>query len=704
MGRGARPTTTGASRDVAAVLAMALLVGPLADAPTAQVLPGVPQLVGQWAAPFEEGGAAVPRCVEGPDGRIECKPTAQGSAVLKDGRVFYWNGLEGQENAKAGFGLSLAPESRNSAARVLDLQSGSPRWTVPTPERGGGSSPNIEPGHKSEDDPLGMAGVPGRPGDGFVGSTWGRLGGTPHNPTSTPDDVQENDADLFCADVVQLEDGRLLIAGGTDWYNEPSLMERDRGDAEDIGIIEFEGLRNAWTFNPDTDSFVAVQPMKYGRWYPALVPLSDGKVLMASGTTKPMRATQLGQVRRTETFDPKTNTWTENYVGPASETSLPVIPRLDLMPNGKIFYNGLGHWPPGQAADEALMALQQFYDPKTKEWEIVGPAPLGGRGGASQVMLPLVPPYDRATLLGFGGTPGPPPGSVIATPFSTLTTVDKSGNVTDRVTDSLHHARWFPSGVLLPDGTVAALAGGDRNGVVSPGAERAVHVTELFDPRAEQWKEMAAQARDRTYHNLALLLPDMRVLLGGHSPLGTLFGPQGNSDLPGHANNDKDPSFEVWSPPYLFRGPRPTISRAPAGIRWGETFEIGTPQAEGIESVVLMRAPSPQHVVDSDQRSVVLEFTRNGRKTLEAVAPPDGVIAPPGFYYLVVLNRSPQGPIPSVARILRVGETSDPKEAVQPFPDDASAPRGGSATQVNEPTLRRTYGGRKQWSTSGSAG
>ncbi|HEU5449303.1 MAG TPA: galactose oxidase-like domain-containing protein, partial [Acidimicrobiia bacterium] len=68
-----------------------------------------------------------------------------------------------------------------------------------------------------------------------------------------------------------------------------------------------------------------------------------------------------------------------------------------------------------------------------------------------------------------------------------------------------------------------------------------------------------------------------------------------------------------------------------------------------------------------------------GDTTLTATAPPSGNVAPPGTYYLVVNKRSLQGPIPSVARMVDVGRT-DRSEAPRPFPDDAPAPSGGSAT------------------------
>ncbi|MCA1843026.1 MAG: hypothetical protein LC792_07500, partial [Actinobacteria bacterium] len=87
--------------------------------------------------------------------------------------------------------------------------------------------------------------------------------------------------------------------------------------------------------------------------------------------------------------------------------------------------------------------------------------------------------------------------------------------------------------------------------------------------------------RDRPYHYSATLLADGRVLVGGWSPIGTMFGPHRSVGGP-FANNNRDSSFEIFSPPYLFRGPRPTISHAPAGVAWGETFNLDTPDASDI--------------------------------------------------------------------------------------------------------------------------
>jgi hypothetical protein len=240
-----------------------------------------------------------------------------------------------------------------------------------------------------------------------------------------------------------------------------------------------------------------------------------------------------------------------------------------------------------------------------------------------------------------------------------VTTVDANGNVTSRNVGDLRRPRWLASAVLLPEGKVIAAGGTDREDALQPGAGTPVLVPELYDPSTAQWTEVAPHERGRGYHGSAMLLPDMRVLLGG---------------------GEGDASFEIWSPPYLFRGARPAIVRAPRGLAHGETFTVTTPDAGLIESVLLLRTPSPGHGNDSDERALKLEFTRSGAHTLTATAPPSGRVAPPGSYYLVVNKRSLQGPIPSVAHMVEVGRF-DLADAQRPFPADGPAPSGGSASK-----------------------
>jgi hypothetical protein len=226
--------------------------------------------------------------------------------------------------------------------------------------------------------------------------------------------------------------------------------------------------------------------------------------------------------------------------------------------------------------------------------------------------------------------------------------IDRSGMVTNMQTADLHHARWFPSGVALPDGKVLALNGSDKDQLVVPGVEIGVRTPELYDPVTGTWTDMAASARERSYHSAAILLPDGRVLSGGHAPMPSLYGAH-HTLIPGVTeNNDNDPSFEVWSPPYLFFGPRPKIAHSPRAVAWGSTFTITVDDPSSIRTVVAMRTPAQQHAHDSGARTVELSFTQTGAHTLAVTAPPTGVVAPPGTYYLFVNRLNPKGLTPSM--------------------------------------------------------
>lgn len=670
-----------------AVLGLPLaLVGQAVAAPGG----GDPAVVGQWTAPFEEGGADVPRCERDAQDYILCKPAAVTMAALPDGRAFYANGIEGAENIRFSYALELSPRSIRDQTRVMDFSGKEVEWITPEPDNGGSVSPEIEPGANDlNDDPFGTLGAPGRPGDGFTGSTAEQLGIPEQESVSPPDDPRDADGNIFCADIAQLADGRNLLVGGTDYYNEPSILNRDEGHPADVGVIELEGLRSARIFDYETDTFSQAGHMTYGRWYPTAVTMGDGSVLVASGVRKLIKSTQLGQVRRSETFDPETETFSVNYTGPASETTMPLAPRLNLMPNGTVFFNAVGQQfgTNGFAIDEALHVLQQSYDPETQTWTQHGPALGGARGAAFQALLPLTAPYEEGTLLTFGGSVlAPSPGSSLGTTLSTLTTVGRNGEIDDRLTaGQLNHRRWFSDGVVLPDGTVLAINGGDKDSLVTPGLEIAERRTEVYDPATDRWTELAPSGRDRHYHNTSVLLPDGRVLVGGLSPVGTLYGKHADAGGP-FANNDKDSSFEIFSPPYLFRGERPEITSAPAGIAWGESFDVAVGKDDEISTVTLMRLMSPQHNHDSDQRSVVLEFTQDGDR-LTATAPPSGNVAPPGFYYLFVNRETDRGEIPSVARIVHVGEESIKSEAFAPPADYAAPASRGSATPVEDTSM-----------------
>lgn len=190
--------------------------------------------------------------------------------------------------------------------------------------------------------------------------------------------------------------------------------------------------------------------------------------------------------------------------------------------------------------------------------------------------------------------------------------------------------RFMSDAVLLPDGTVLVVNGAAEG--VADESKQPVMTAELFDPRDESWHTLASLNRPRQYHSAALLLPDARVVISGHTEHWN----------PGH--KIEDTTLDVYSPPYLFKDPRPTIESAPSRMSYGAQYDITT--TGDVASVALLRAGSTTHTNNMDQRYVGLLMRREGSQ-LVITAPPSGIVAPPGYYMRFVV--SPSG-VPSIAK------------------------------------------------------
>jgi hypothetical protein len=654
---------------------------------------GVDPRVGSFGVPFVEPtvgpGAGYPRvrtgsdpnriteqrCVErrpgngqgtgvgGRDSFIDCKPAAGAMSMLPNGKTLYWDNLAGTENVEASIASEYGVTALNDQSRVLDVKRR--RWAEPSPVDGGSrSNQQVEP---------------------FV----------PFADTNT-----ENDASLFCADQNFLADGRLMAVGGTFYRNEPG------NDQTKFGSTELNGAENARIFDPRTNRWTQTGSMSRGRWYPTMVTLADGRQFVASGVRKlikpvnrPGPATPgenigsyyenvTGNERATETYDPRSGRFRLN--GTAARRSLPLFARLHLLPNGNVFYNAAGQSfsPEGQSPDEALWNIAATYDPSRRRWTELGipgasdrepgtqpvdnPAAAGFRGSTFSVMLPLKAgrdgKYRRARFLTGGGVPNPPsPGGYFALRDSRITTVTVAGRTESMKTRSTSpmnptsnpaSGRWYGSGTLLPTGEVLVTSGADRDEVVTPGYEIAERRAEIFNPRTGKWRVVAAQARKRTYHNTANLMPDGRVLVGGHATITNAYTKP--LTVPGGVtapNDGRDPSFETYSPPYLGCGRRPKIKKV--RVTRGRVEVTTDVPARQVESVVLMRNTSATHVVDADQRSVQLRvLRRTGRKLVLAQAG-SGAVAPPGPYMLFANRRAGSCLVPSAARQVRVGQSGN---------------------------------------------
>src|SRR5262249_26366626 len=142
----------------------------------------------------------------------------------------------------------------------------------------------------------------------------------------------------------------------------------------------------------------------------------------------------------------------------------------------------------------------------------------------------------------------------------------------------IHFPRTNVNAVLLPDGKILVI-GGQRNGkwAADPGA---VLEAEMYDPSTNTWTPAAPMMFPRQYHSIAVLLPDGRVLPAG-----------GVDPSPGAPQRDQR-AMEMFNPPYLAIGVRPTITTAPGSAAYGASFDVDTPDAARIDAVALLRPAS----------------------------------------------------------------------------------------------------------------
>jgi Domain of unknown function (DUF1929) len=135
----------------------------------------------------------------------------------------------------------------------------------------------------------------------------------------------------------------------------------------------------------------------------------------------------------------------------------------------------------------------------------------------------------------------------------------------------------------------------------------------------------------RGYHSSAILLPDGSVIMGGD--------PSG----------DVTPN-ERYRPSYFFR-PRPVIGGAPASVAQSAAFSVQTTTPGAIAEVVLMSPGAVTHGFNQNQRYVSCDITGRTGSAVNAVAPPDRMVAPPGYYLLFIVD---QDRVPSAGVWIRV--------------------------------------------------
>ncbi len=359
------------------------------------------------------------------------------------------------------------------------------------------------------------------------------------------------------------------------------------------------GINNADVYDPVTRRWTPAPPLGQARWYPTDVALPNGTALTFGGQAR--KGVPSSTV---ESYDPVANTMTT--LPTTASKNLSNYPRLHLMTDGTILKTGT-----------ASMAAS--FHPSTNRWTNVASMNFGARFRSASVLLPGL---HQVMMIGGATTEA-------SAATNTVEILDTSQTVpTWRYTTPMNYRRVNANAVTLPDGKVLVIGGGSSGAYTGP-----VTAAEMFDPTTQTWTVMASQLAGRSYHSTAMLLPDGRVLSAGQ-------------DHGAYAT-----TAEIYSPPYLFNGTRPTTAAAPDNATYGQSLTIETPEAADITKVTLIRASSVTHEIDTDQRYVSLGFTTSN-STVTASSPSNANIAPPGYYMLFLVNSSG---VPSVASWVRIG-------------------------------------------------
>jgi hypothetical protein len=300
-------------------------------------------------------------------------------------------------------------------------------------------------------------------------------------------------------------------AGVTDQPAQYSIAGLEGDDAQNFyGLAQsmtlakqdFQGIDDAFEFDPFTEEYVRVADMEHARWYPTLTGLADGRVLAVSGLDE----TGTILTGQNEVYDPEEKTWTERH---DLFRYFPTYPALfqTSVPD-RLFYSGstAGYGPEDQGRVPGFWDLEDntFLEvPGLRDADLM-------ETSASTWVGPV---QDQRMIVVGGGGVGESPRSTTRIDVIDL---DEPKPRFVPGPDFPHPVR-YPNTVQLPDDTVL-ISNGSRD--YRGKGDSDVLAASLYHPDTNSLTPAAAPTIGRNYHSAALLLPNGQVLtLGGGLPV-----------------------------------------------------------------------------------------------------------------------------------------------------------------------------------------
>lgn len=488
---------------------------------------------------------------------------------------------------------------------------------------------------------------------------------------------------LYCAGHAPLPDGRILFMGGARYTNLGDVEYPDPFKQDEFG------LNYARIFNPRSGKFSPVRWSNPGgpdkkptadwdwyekgsMWYPTNTRLPGGKILINGGYSKWISVGDPGEKKwgfqnnSVTIFDPKAfdaqkdpwQVWVPHNKS-VREVSidafdyprsflLPKPVMLEGLPRHVAIFGGLG-WHPEDKSYKPGITLLSLDEkvPEAKRFARPKKAQRPDDGMMHETTSTML--ADGSILIMGGGANAQAEGQRIDiyNPYQ-----DSWQEVPTGIT------RNKPSSTLLPDGKVLIINGEESWDTLKNIGDRTQPT--LFDPSTNKTVDLAPWTDDhamRGYHSISLLLKDGRVLIGG----GRIY--EGGKDKIGTNNpvgaegkyriGCERPELRIFSPPYLFKGPRPVIANAPTQVAAGQNFTVkfNGPKLKSNGGVVLMALGAFTHGFDQNQRIVPLTVVTQSNGAITVASPQDNFIAPEGEYNLFLIS---DAGVPSVASTLKI--------------------------------------------------
>ncbi|KAJ7969574.1 Galactose oxidase [Quillaja saponaria] len=215
--------------------------------------------------------------------------------------------------------------------------------------------------------------------------------------------------------------------------------------------------------------------------------------------------------------------------------------------------------------------------------------------------------------------------------------------------------------LILPTGDLLLINGAQRGTAAWNDAKEPNLTPALYSPdkpNGKRFTELKPSQIPRMYHSSSAVVPDGKVLVAGSNTNPTYL--YKNVEFPTELRVEK------FSPPYLGKSleqHRPVIMEEESVIEftYGDDFvtqfNLAGEKDLNKQDIMVTIYPPPftTHGYSMNQRLLILgingvKIVSDGVFQVDSVAPPSGVLAPPGYYLLFVVHRG----VPSKAMWVRI--------------------------------------------------